>query len=703
MLTNRNPAMADVGSARRSRGQLASRADISIRKFVDMVQTLWNRQPEPIPLVEVALAEASMEPAMNRFQAFADSVARCQLLEELTEEEALKDPFTTRKMDMEDDITQARARLNGLRQMVSHPNPTTEALTNNAPPTSSGNEAPIRAHQSHRTFKFSHLEPLSQEASHAEYKRWRETWDNNARVHKLASFEREVQVYSVMTAMGPYASRIIKNHFQTNLNDEETTVDGILENLQRYYRSQRSVALDRVNFHQRKQDQSETFDQFRFAITDLAKDAELCTTCVESQIVTQIIIGTKDEKARHDMLEERKFPSLGRTIEICQANEVASRNQASLTNSSVHKISTYRQGKKKGGERDRNQPRDQNQAQGKNQWPSNKREGNCWYCGQDRHSRKECPAKNQTCSFCHKQGHIQVACKSKKYGRQPDERGRISSVFCGRVCAKGEPFCDLATISIKFSDHLTKAGNHISSSARHGGGSKFDVKIHFRQDPKQLSNTNDTLYAANNLTISSMGRAKFGIHFNGRSCEATFIISDEFNGTILSLQTCRELNLIHKEFPNPLGPEVSISYVEESPAEIVYGHPLRSRVPAHHRSFDPKWLKSMDEYDKKTTQIQLQTTKRYNASSRVHLPIQIGSTVNIQNQQSKVWDRSGVVVSKGMRRNYRIRLPSGRCIWRNRRHLRLLTNENPEHKIVEVSSPEQSLDNNRTPNHESQQ
>ncbi|TRY80671.1 hypothetical protein TCAL_13410 [Tigriopus californicus] len=448
-----------------------------------MVQTLWNRQPEPIPLVEVTLAEASMEPAMNRFQAFADSVARCQLLEELSKEEALKDPFTTREMGIEDDITQAWARVNGLRLMASHPDPTTETVTNSAPPTSSGNEAPTRAHQSHRTFQFSHLEPLSQEASHTEYKKWRETRDNNA----------EVQVYSVMTAMGPYASRIIKNHFQTNLDDEETTVDGIVENLQRYYRSQRSVAPDRVNFHQRKQDQFETFDQFRFAITDLAEDAELCTTCVESQIVTQIIIGTKDEKARHDMLEERKFPSLGRTIEICQANEVATRNQASLTNSSVHKISTYHQGKKKEGERDRNQPCNQNQAQSKNQWPSYKREGNCWYCGQDRHSRKECPARNQTCSFCRKQGHIQVACKSKKYGRQRDKRGsreekpknqgRISSVFCGRVCAKGEPFCELATISIKYTDPLTKAhlGNHISSSARHGGRSKFDVRIQFRQ------------------------------------------------------------------------------------------------------------------------------------------------------------------------------------------------------------------------------
>eukprot|EP00094_Tigriopus_californicus_P010955 TCALIF_10569-PA protein Name:"Similar to gag-pol Gag-Pol polyprotein (Walleye dermal sarcoma virus)" AED:0.25 eAED:0.27 QI:80/0/0/1/0/0/8/0/1134 len=597
--------------------------------------------------------------------------------------------------------------------------------------------------------------------------------------------------------------------YMTNLDNE----DGILENLQRYYCSQRSVVLDCVNFHQRKQDQSETFDQFRFAITDLAEDAVLCTTCVESQIVTQIIIGTKDEKARH-MLEERKFPSLGRTIEICQTNEVASGNQASLTNSSVYKISTYQQGKKKGGERDRNQPRDQNQAQGKNQWPSNKSEGNCWYCGQDRHSRKECPAKNQTCSFCHKQGHIQVACKSKKYGRQSDKQGsreekpknqgRISSVFCGRVCAKGEPFCDLATISIKFTDQLNKA--HLETTSRvlpdTGAGANLMSKSTF--DTYGLENDSladpilgeirrvgmaDAEYQAfldhlkNNyrrvdqsistyskmipeLSIEPLKRdphpirpfEEMAANFFSIGNNHFMAIVDRYSGWLemvhfprppTSTSTVANLRKIFtalgcptrffsdgglpftaketQDFFYPLGeyPQsnglaesgvevlkklllkcggiVNEAFCEgllelrntprpggKSPAEIVYGHPLRSRVPAHHRSFDPKWVKPMDECDNKTTQIQLQTTKRYNVSSRVLMPIQIGLTANIQNQQSKLWDHSG------------------RCIWRNhpwrnRRHLRLLTNENPEHKKVEVSSPEQSPDNYGTTNHESQQ
>ncbi|QQP40411.1 Uncharacterized protein FKW44_014437 [Caligus rogercresseyi] len=83
-----------------------------------------------------------------------------------------------------------------------------------------------------------------------------------------------------------------------DLEDEGTTVTLILDNLQAYYRSQRNLTVDRVNFVQRKQGPHETFDQFRFALADMADDAELCQTCREEQIVTRIIAGTTDEKAR---------------------------------------------------------------------------------------------------------------------------------------------------------------------------------------------------------------------------------------------------------------------------------------------------------------------------------------------------------------------------------------------------------------------
>ena len=58
------------------------------------------------------------------------------------------------------------------------------------------------------------------------------------------------------------------------------------------------------------------------------------------------------------------------------------------------------------------------------------------------------------------------------------------------------------------------------------------------------------------------------------------IDSEEFNAALLELRNT----------PNAGG---------LSPSQIVFGHSLRSLVPAHHLSFDSKWNKTMIKYDKK--------------------------------------------------------------------------------------------------------
>ncbi|QQP40414.1 Uncharacterized protein FKW44_014440 [Caligus rogercresseyi] len=69
-----------------------------------------------------------------------------------------------------------------------------------------------------------------------------------------------------------------------DLEDEGTTVTLILDNLQAYYRSQRNLTVDRVNFVQRKQGPHETFDQFRFALADMADDAELAKRAAKNRL-----------------------------------------------------------------------------------------------------------------------------------------------------------------------------------------------------------------------------------------------------------------------------------------------------------------------------------------------------------------------------------------------------------------------------------
>ena len=157
--------------------------------------------------------------------------------------------------------------------------------------------------------------------------------------------------------------------------------------------------------------------------------------------------------------------------------------------------------------------------------------------------------------------------------------------------------------------------------------------------------------------------------------------SDEFHEAILELRNT----------PNANG---------FSPNELVFGRILRSRLPAHHSSFDPKWTTISDIADSRQAELNEKAHAYYNASARDLKPLRVGTPVRIQDPISKRWDRVGDIVGVGQNRDYRVKLPSGRTWWRNRRFLRRYNAEaedddptSPapaESKDDEHPSPEQS-------------
>ena len=107
-----------------------------------------------------------------------------------------------------------------------------------------------------------------------------------------------------------------------------------------------------------------------------------------------------------------------------------------------------------------------------------------------------------------------------------------------------------------------------------------------------------------------------------------------------------------------------------SPAQILYGHPLRTRVPAHPASFADEWQTKTEDFDRHNASKFDQTTSRYNAHARPLTNLSIDSKVRIQDPVTKRWDKVGTVMGHGRARRYEILLPSGRVWFRNRRHLR---------------------------------
>ena len=104
----------------------------------------------------------------------------------------------------------------------------------------------------------------------------------------------------------------------------------------------------------------------------------------------------------------------------------------------------------------------------------------------------------------------------------------------------------------------------------------------------------------------------------------------------------------------------------KSPAELLFGRPLKSFVIAHRSTFAQTWHDLADLTDSSHSPC----TDHYNQSARSLKPLALGVHVDIQHPSTKRWSQRGVVVALGSHRDYYVKLPSGRVYWRNRRFLR---------------------------------
>ena len=114
-----------------------------------------------------------------------------------------------------------------------------------------------------------------------------------------------------------------------------------------------------------------------------------------------------------------------------------------------------------------------------------------------------------------------------------------------------------------------------------------------------------------------------------------------------------------------------------SPAQILYGHPIRSKVPIHRSAFQKRWKLQDASWDKRRSEQLIKSNRWYNSTARDMKPIAIGTTVRIQHPIERTWETSATIVDVGKYRDYLVKLPCGQTYWRNRKFLRvrMITNK----------------------------
>ena len=165
----------------------------------------------------------------------------------------------------------------------------------------------------------------------------------------------------------------------------------------------------------------------------------------------------------------------------------------------------------------------------------------CMWCGGQQQKRQSCPAKDITCNSCHKRGHFQAVCLSRK---QTGKRRSINEVadleevevpFLGEVYSSE---ADFWTTSVKVDGHETHFKLDTGAAVSIVSDKESWLKDH------QLTKSQQILRGPGGTILPVMGTFRATLTYKERQIsETVFVLKDQFY-SLLSKKACVDLGLI---------------------------------------------------------------------------------------------------------------------------------------------------------------
>lgn len=242
-----------------------------------------------------------------------------------------------------------------------------------------------------------------------------------------------------------------------------------IEILKNLYVKPKNEIYARHRLATRMQEAEESLDEFFQALKITSKECNFQSVTAEQNrsenIRDAFITGLRSNYIRQRLLEKSTL-SLEEAFDQARSIEVAQVQAESYLNSRLNATTQITQSNRAESNSANSSQSPKEANLGDNTLfsaavPSQK----CYFCGENRHKRDVCPAKNFKCYNCNKIGHFSRVCRSKKENvdRHKPLGGNSASICAPSndnsksVCASSPPVLSKATVSVKVNSTLADA------------------------------------------------------------------------------------------------------------------------------------------------------------------------------------------------------------------------------------------------------
>lgn len=237
---------------------------------------------------------------------------------------------------------------------------------------------------------------------------WRQRFTRYRSAVKLGEEDGEVQVSTLIYAMGHEAENIFKS-FTFGEAEDINSYDTVLAKYDAYFMPQKNTIHERACFYQRAQKPGEMAETFIRALYELSENCDFGDKKNE-HIRDRLVVGIRD-RGLSKRLQLMPTLTLETAVQmIRQAEDVEQQlNEQGRQTANVQEV-THRRPSKRGGRPPwRQSAGERNGGQGNRQ-----RDSTCSRCGKEKHKDSvKCPASDTVCRKCGKKGHWERKCFSR--------------------------------------------------------------------------------------------------------------------------------------------------------------------------------------------------------------------------------------------------------------------------------------------------
>lgn len=240
----------------------------------------------------------------------------------------------------------------------------------------------------------------------AEWPTWRQRFSRFRVASKLDKESGEVQVNSLLYAMGRDAEPIYNSFvFPAAAEDNphpEFDFNAVFQKFDEHFVPKRNVIHERACFHKRTQRAGESVEAFVRSLYELAQHGEF-GNCKDEQIRDRIVIGITDKEVSQKLQLEADL-TLERAVQLARQSELIKQQSAEHVESRVNEV------RRKQYSNARRCYDKQQHSQGQKHSEAKQ---SCQRCNRMHDKYERCPARDKRCRKCNKMGHFEIACKTK--------------------------------------------------------------------------------------------------------------------------------------------------------------------------------------------------------------------------------------------------------------------------------------------------